>query len=570
MSRPTLLRWFSLRSSVPFGLSGGRRDSLPVSLATTAALVVAACGGGEPDGRASGADDPSVGDVVSTASQDGSGLGTVSFPTSCAPEVQGDFDRAVAMLHSFWFDEAQAAFESVAEQDPDCAMAHWGIAMNSWGNPMTRAEPSPDLTLRGEEAVARARDLADDATERERMYIEAAGALYDDHESVGHIQRMRAHEDAMRRVMEAYPDDDEAAIFYGRIVVGNAPPDDQTYARQLHAAEIMEPLFEEHPRHPGLAHYLIHAFDAPPIAERGSEAAMRYADVAPEAPHALHMPTHIFTRLGYWEQSVELNQRSAEAQPVPDAAVHPLDYMVYAYLQMGQDDAAAEVIERATSGTDSFYGGLLGYNYAAMQARYALERDRWAEAAELPLGEDLPPYVMGVTRFARGIGSARSGRTQQAREEVQALARLRDELEAAGDSYWPTVLDAQRLAVAAWVARADGDDDEALRLASEAADLESTVEKHPVTPGPILPARELLGDLQMEMGNPEAAQRAYETTLEEEPRRARALHGAARAAEAAGDPEAAGGHYDELLELLSDADPDRPDLNAAREWEARM
>ncbi|MFW6199582.1 MAG: hypothetical protein ACOC8K_03325, partial [Gemmatimonadota bacterium] len=457
-----------------------RNSSLPSALPLVAAvsLALVSCGGGEPGADASTGNGDVAGEVVSTASG-ASGLGTVSFPTSCDSAVEADFDRAVAMLHSFWFPEAHEAFESIAERDRDCAMAHWGIAMNSWGNPMTRAEPSPDRRTRGEEAVARARELADGATERERMYIEAAGALYDDHESVGHIERMRAHEDAMRRVMEAHPEDEEAAIFYARIVIGNAPPDDQAYARQLHAAEILEPLFEEQPRHPGLAHYLIHAFDAPPIAERGSDAAMRYADVAPDAPHALHMPTHIFTRLGYWEESVELNQRSSRAEPEPDAAVHPLDYMVYAYLQMGMDDAAGEVVRRATTETDSFYGGLLGYNYAAMQARYALERDRWTEAAELPLGEDVPPYVMGVTHFARGIGAARSGQMERARGEIEALAGLRDSLEAAGDSYWATVVEAQRLAAAAWVARDGGDEAEALRLATEAAELEGTVEKHP-------------------------------------------------------------------------------------------
>ena len=493
-------------------------------------------------------------------------VGSVAFPTSCSAQVQSDFEEAVAMLHSFWFEEAADAFRAVADEDPYCAMAYWGLAMNSWGNPMTRAAPSAERTQEAVQAVERTRDLGTDATERERMYIEAAAALWDNHDRVGHIERMRAHEEAMRAVMEAYPDDEEAAIFYARIVVGNAPPTDLTYSRQLHAAAILEPLLQAQPDHPGLAHYLIHAFDAPATAEEGLDAALRYADIAPAAPHALHMPTHIFTRLGYWEESVELNARSAQAEPNPDAAVHPLDYMVYAYLQLGMDEAAREVVERATSSTDAFYGGLIGYNFTAMQARFTLERDRWIEAAELPLAENVPAFILGVTRFARAVGAARGDRPEQAVQELAALAVLRDETSASGDDYWTTVLEAQRLAASAWLAHAEGNDEEALRLATEGAQLEATVEKHPVTPGPILPARELLADLLMELDRPADALRAYETTLEQEPRRARSHFGAARAAEAAEDAEAADRHYAALLDLLAGADSTRPDLRAAQEW----
>lgn len=535
-------------------LLGGIRSFSCVALA----LLLVGC----QDEAGPGAEESGSAGAPAAQSQ----VGNVDFPTSCSAQVQSDFEEAVAMLHSFWFEEAADAFRAVADEDPGCAMAYWGLAMNNWGNPMTRAAPSDERTQEAVQAVEQARDLGADATERERMYIEAAAALWDDHERVDHIERMRAHEEAMREVMEAYPDDEEAAIFYARIVVGNAPPDDLTFARQLHAAEIMEPLFQERPQHPGLAHYMIHAFDAPAIAEQGIDAAVRYADVAPAAPHALHMPTHIFTRLGYWEESIELNARSAQAEPNPDAAVHPLDYMVYAYLQLGMDEAAREVVERATSSTDAFYGGLIGYNFTALQARFALERDRWAEAAELPLAENAPAFVMGVTRFARAVGAARADRPEQASQELAALAELRDETSASGDEYWATVLEAQRLAASAWLAHAEGDDEEALRLATEGAELEATVEKHPVTPGPILPARELLGDLLMELGRPADALRAYEATLEQEPRRARAHFGAARAAEAVEDPEAADRHYAALLDLLADADATRPDLIAAQEW----
>jgi tetratricopeptide (TPR) repeat protein len=495
------------------------------------------------------------------------GVGSVSFPTSCSAEAQPRFEWSVAALHSFWFEQALEGFEEAARMDPDCAMAQWGIAMTLWGNPMTRAAP-PEARVRAAlGAGERARARSGGITEREWGYIEAAAALFEGHPEVGHIQRMRAHEDAMRRVMEAHPEDTEAAIFYGRIAVGNAPPDDLTFSRQLHAAAIMEPLFREMPDHPGLAHYLIHAYDAPPIAGLGIDAAMRYADIAPDAPHALHMPTHIFTRMGYWEESIELNARSAEAEPVPDAAVHPLDYMVYAYLQLGRDREAAEVLARARSAPDHFHGGLIGYNLAAMRARYALERNDWpgAAALELPEGEALA-YVEAVTRFARALGSARSGQIEEARAELSAMASLGDMLDSEGEDYWATVVEAQRLAAEAWVTFASGDAAGALRLARQGADLEGTVEKHPVTPGPLLPARELLGDLLMKLDRPAEALGEYETTLTQERNRARATFGAARAAEAAGDEAGAARHYRALLELLENADEDRPDLQAARRW----
>jgi tetratricopeptide (TPR) repeat protein len=537
-----------------------RRFAVPFPLGLIPLFLLAAC---------TGADDGAPDGWVHDHSGEGEihGVGSVSFATSCSAEAQPRFEWSLAALHSFWFEQALEGFEEVARIDPDCAMAHWGVAMTLWGNPMTRAAPPDSRTASALEAIARARALSAGIRERERDYIEAAAALFEGHPDVGHVQRMRNHEEAMRRVMERYPDDAEATIFYGRIAVGNAPPDDLTFSRQLHAAALMEPLFEAMPDHPGLAHYLIHAYDAPPIAGLGVEAAMRYADIAPDAPHALHMPTHIFTRMGYWEESIELNARSAEAEPVPDAAVHPLDYMVYAYLQLGRDREAAEVLARARSAPDRFHGALIGYNLAAMRARYALERNDWAEAAglELPEGEALT-YVEAVTRFARGLGSARSGQVARARAELTAMARLRERLEAEGEDYWATVVEAQRLAAEAWAAYADGDREKALALGRRGADLEGTVEKHPVTPGPLLPARELLGDLLMELDRPADALREYEATLESERNRARATFGAARAAEAAGDRATAGRHYRALLELLENADEDRPDLQAARRW----
>lgn len=491
-------------------------------------------------------------------------LGRVTFPVSCAPSVRPQFERAVAMLHSFWFESARSAFAAIIEAEPQCAMAHWGIAMTLLGNPMTRATPPAASLQEGAAAAARAADLAGSASHREQMYIDAVRSYYADHESRDHLTRMASLEQAFATLHDAHPEDMEAAIFHARTVVANASPADSTFSAQLRGAAIMQPLFDEHPDHPGLAHYLIHAYDTPQLAGRGEKAAFAYADIAPSAPHALHMPSHIFTRLGYWDESIETNTRSARAEPDSNAAVHPLDYMVYAYLQQGRDAEARRVLARVTRIDDSYYGGLLGYNFTAMPARFAVERGAWAEAAALEVPRGATPYVQALTHFARAIGAARSGDPEAARADADALARLKAELDAAKDSYWSTVVEAQRLAASAWVARATGDDAAGLRLARQAAELEETVEKHPVTPGPLLPARELEGDMLLELGRPRDALAAYERTLQREPRRARALFGAARAAEQAGDAATAAARYRELVELMARGEASRPELVAAR------
>jgi len=491
-------------------------------------------------------------------------VGRVSFATSCKAEASPRFEQAVAMLHSFWFEQAAAAFQEVATQDPACAMAHWGVAMTLLGNPMARVSPSPERLEQALAAAEKAASLATNVTERERAYIDAVLVLYRDHQSKDHFARMQLHEDAMKRTHEKFPDDPEAAIFLGRAMVANAPPTDMTFARQLQAASLLEPLFQKQSDHPGLAHYLIHAFDAPAVAKSGLAAAKRYAEIAPDAPHALHMPSHIFTRLGYWDESIETNTRSAQAEPNPDAAVHPMDYMVYAYLQQGRDGAAGELVGRAVNLPNRFYGGILGYNFTAMPARYALERQRWTEAAQLTVPTGALPHIEAITHFARAVGAARSGDAEAAEREIAALTSLRDALAAQNDTYWRTIVEAQRLAASAWTAHARKDDSAALRLAREAADLEETVEKHPVTPGPLLPARELEADLLLELGKHAEALQSYEKTLQREPRRARALFGAARAAELGGDAAKARARYTELLELMDRADAERPEPRAAR------
>jgi tetratricopeptide (TPR) repeat protein len=499
----------------------------------------------------------------------GGSLGKVSFPTSCSAAVQPDIDRAVAMLHSFWFPEANATFTSVASRDSACAMAHWGIAMTQWGNPFVRQPiPAAQQTL-GIAAANRARSLAARADHREQMYIDAAAALWEDAARLDHLARLARHEQKMKALYDMHGEDPEAATFFARAVIANAPPTDLEFKRQLYAATLLEPLFQQQPDHPGLAHYIIHTFDSPKLATQGLAAAKRYAAIAPSAPHALHMPSHIFTRLGYWDESIETNRRSAVAEPDSNAAVHPNDYMVYAYLQQGRDGEALKVINRARSSADRFYGAILGYNGVAMQARYPLERAAWSEAAKLAVPVTTTPYVEAVARFARAIGAARSGDPTSARADATALAVLRDTLKARNDTYWSTIVEAQRLAATAWIARATGNDAEAVRLARQAADLEETVEKHPVTPGPLLPARELEGDLLLELNRPADALRAYEATLMREPNRARALFGAARAAERAGNAAVARARYGELLQVMNRADVSRPEPRTARAYLGR-
>jgi tetratricopeptide (TPR) repeat protein len=499
----------------------------------------------------------------------GETLGKVSLPVTCAPAVQPQFNRAVAMLHSFWFEEAQKAFGEIAASDAGCAMAHWGVAMTLWGNPFVRQPIPEDRQKEGVAAAERAAAAAGRASHREQMYIDAAVALWRDAATLDHNARLAKHEAAMEALYRAHPEDPEAAMFYARAVIANAPPTDLEFKRQLFAGSLLEPMFESRPDHPGLAHYLIHTFDSPKLASHGLSAAKRYAAIAPDAPHALHMPSHIFTRLGYWDESIETNRRSAAAEPDSNAAVHPNDYMVYAYLQQGRDAEALKVVSRSKESLDRYYVSILGYNAAAMRARFALERSDWKDAARMPVPERSTPFVAAIAHFTRAIGAARSGDPQSAKADVAALERLRDTLTARKDSYWATIVGAQRLAAAAWVAKAEGRTEESVRLAAEAAALEETVEKHPVTPGPLLPARELEGDLLMELGRASDALKAYEATLAREPRRARALYGAALAAEKSGNRKLARERYDELATLMANADASRAEPKAARSFLAR-
>ena len=509
-------------------------------------------------------------------------LGSVRFATSCAPAVQPRFDRAVALLHSFHLDAAVGGFTEVAAADPACGMAHWGVAMAWLGNPLA-APPSPRGLQEGGAAVARAR-AAGARTARENDYIGAIEIFYKDADTVPHRTRALAYEKAMEQIATRYPADREAAVFHALALNITLDPNDKTYANQLKAAGILEKVFAEQPNHPGVAHYLIHSYDFPPIAAKGLPAARRYASIAPSAPHALHMPSHIFTRVGDWAESIETNRASAKAAADTLAAsgpqtglrsyegLHAYDYMMYGYLQLARDREARVLVDEVTStrklNVDHFAGA---FALAAIPARFALERGQWAEAAALtPRPGDLAwskfPQAESIVWFARGLGAARNGDPARARQDLARIEALRDGMTAARSLYWAHQSEVQRLAVAAWIARAEKRDDEALALMRASAEAEDETEKHPVTPGPIKPARELLAEMLIEVGRPASALQEVEASHRVEPNRFQGLYVAARAAELAGESTKARVYYVRLVDLGKDADPSRPELEQARRF----
>ena len=505
-------------------------------------------------------------------------LGKINFPTSCAPAAQPSFERAVALLHSFWFGEAIKAFQAAALADPSCGIAHWGTAVAYLGNPLA-GPPAPRGLQEGAAAVTRAK-AAGAKSQRELDYIAAIDAFYKNADKVDHRTRALAYEKAMEATAQRYPADREAAIFYALALNITLNPTDKTYANQLKAASILEKVFAEQPEHPGVAHYLIHSYDFPPIASKGVTAARRYADIAPSAPHALHMPSHIFTRLGYWQESIDTNRRSAEAakselrQANLEAgsynALHAMDYIAYATLQLARDTEAKALVDeiRGLNKIDSEQFAA-AYALAAVPARYAIERRQWAEAAELALHpQSLSwqkfPQAESIVAFARGIGAARGGNPGGARREIARIEALRDALTASKNAYWAEQAEIQRLGVAGWLARAEGRNDEALALMRQAADREDATEKHPVTPGAVQPAREMLGDLLLEVGQPAKALTEFEASQRREPNRLRGLAGAAGAAEAAGDRGKAKTYYERLLAPTKGADTQRPEIARGR------
>ena len=510
----------------------------------------------------------------------GAELGSAHFPVSCTPAAQKTFDRGVALLHSFWYDEAEKTFSEATRTDPSCAMGYWGIAMSLF-HPVWAPPTQADLK-KGMAAVEKAGSLRA-KTERERDYIAAIGAFYRDWDKVDHHERAVAWRTAMQQLSARYPEDREAAIFFALALIGTAPATDKTFANQKQAAEILNRILPEQPNHPGITHYMIHSYDSPQLAILALPAARSYARIAPAAPHALHMPSHIFTRLGLWQDSIDSNLASAAAakshiaKTLPGAAsqdeLHAKDYLVYAYLQTCQDGEAKRVVEEtaAVSKVDQEVF-LAAYAFAAIPARYALERRRWSAAAALQVRPAGFPwaqfrYAEAITYFARALGAARSGKPSAARGDIEKLSAIQKALAQVKQDYdWSAQVEVQRLVALAWTAHAEGDNDGALLWMRSAADLEDRTEKHPVSPGPVLPARELLGELFMELNQPALAFPQFETVLRTSPKRFNSTYGAARSAELSGDRKMANERYAELLKLCGQADTQRLEVQNARAY----
>jgi len=481
----------------------------------------------------------------------GEKLGRVNFTVSCNKAAQQQFNRATALLHSFWYAEAEKGFLEVTKTDPKCGMGYWGIAMSSY-HPVWAPPVAAELRT-GTTAMQKATEVGA-RTQREKDYISAIETFYKDVDKFDHRTRALAYEKAMEQVYLHYPKDHEAAIFYALALLGTALPTDKTYANQKRAAEILNKVLAVEPEHPGIAHYLIHSFDYPSLASLALTAARSYAKIAPSSPHALHMPSHIFTRLGLWQESIESNIASAAAaknhvaKTNPGAAafdqLHAMDYLTYAYLQTAQDGKVKEIVD-ALSQMNKVDANIFSaaYAFAAIPARYTLERRRWSEAAALKVHPaDFPwknfPYAEAMTYFARSLGASRSGDTAAASKDIERLTIIQKSLADAKENYWATQVEIQRRTAAAWLAHAEGKQEESLQLMRSAADLEDTTEKHPV--------------------------KEFEASLVVSPNRFNGLYGAAKAAELSGDREKAGTFYAKLMALAERSDGQRPELQAAK------
>src|SRR6266567_6327762 len=522
------------------------------------------------------------------------GVGRVTFPITCTPDVQSDFARGVALLHSFFYEEARRVFTSVADRDPKCAMAQWGIAM-TWWHPIW-TPPAPDEMRAGKAAIEKAMSLKA-GSDRERGFIMALNTYYNAPESstaapvgqschgpVGPRDRIVAYEKAMRQLRDTCPDDFEVATFYAFAVLatGYATPNDTTLSKQLEAAALLEKLWKKNPNHPGVVHYLIHCYDYPELAQRGLAAAKIYGSIAPWVPHALHMPSHIFTRLGMWDESIASNRVAADASRAyakmrnRDATeaeeLHALDYTVYSYLQQAQDGKAKEIVGfvRTVRKTNPELEFSAAYALASIPARFALERNDWSNAATLEI-PNVPhwsslPFMEALIEYAHALGRAHTGDLDGAGKAIVRMQQLRDATKDPKFDYFRQHLDLQMQAASAWVMYGEGKKDEAIEIFRRTANEEDVLGKHPVSPGALVPIREQLGSLLLELGRPKDAQREFEAALKIYPGRFRGLYGAALAAEQSGDKENAGRYYAKLAGQTAKSDASRNELKRIREY----
>lgn len=504
-------------------------------------------------------------------------LGQVHFSTSCNPTAQSEFDRAVALLHSFQFQDAIHGFNAALSGDPSCGIASWGIALSQWSNPFAPGAKEQSQLQAGLKTIERARNALP-KTERERAYVAAVANLYDRFETTSQQTRFNAYRDAMENVAAKYPGDREAQIFYALALAASADPADKTYAARLKAGAIFDRLFALEPNHPGLAHYIIHTYDVPPLASRALDAARRYSEIAPDTPHALHMPSHVFTRTGDWQDSIDSNRAAAAAARRTGQTaeeLHASDYLMYAFLQTARDQAARNLLASLPEMHLRFDPNVLvggaappaaGYfALAAIPARYALERRDWRAASGLESDATPFPYINAITSFARGLGAARLGNIAAANVSVKELENFRKQLEAANEAYWADQVEIQRLEVDAWILLAAGEKELALATMKSAALREDGTEKSVITPGPLVPARELLGEMFLQRNDPAAALTEFQTALNTEPNRFRTLYGAATAARLSGKAELSRKYFAGLLAICENADnPPRPEILEAQ------
>ena len=500
-------------------------------------------------------------------------LGRVLFKTSCSPEAQKQFERALAMQHSFFFPETVKAFSAIPETDASCAIAYWGIAISQRPNPLVG--PFDAATLkRGLDALEKGESIGA-KTQRERDWLAALKEFYKDYDKVDQDTRTTNYANAMEALAKKYPNDVEAKVFWALAL--NETFDHKSMDPLVKAVQILEPLDRKYPDHPGITHYLIHSYDFAPIARRGVPFANKYAKIAPSAPHAVHMPSHIYSMVGMWEASIAANVRTVaisneyaaknKLDGVYGAVPHSWDFMQYAYLQLGQDGKAKTLMEEV-AGTKKIYASrfVTECGAAAVAARYMLERQDWKGAAALSMLDIIKaPQAQALTHFARAMGAARSDNVSAAQVDMDKLKELRAALEKAGQPYWAGQIEVQILGAQAWVAQAQGEKADALKFMRAAADLEDASEKHVAMENRLYPMRELLGDMLMAQGQDKEALREYETSLKNAPMRLRGLYGAAKAAEASGEAKKAREYSEKFARLTRYADSDRPELRAFKQ-----
>ena len=510
-----------------------------------------------------------------TVSAQDKSLGKVEFANSCSPEVSDTLNSSIALLHHMMYKQAEVEFQKVAEIDPGCPMAYWGIAMTQF-HPLW-APPSKEELKKGHDAVQKAKQLKP-KTPREQDYVSAVEAFYTGWDTKDHKTRIDSWSDGQKMVLDNNPEDINAGAFYALSLLATASKKDKEFKNQQKAGEILENLQKTAPEHPGLFHYTIHAYDNPMLASKGVDVARGYDKLAPNVPHALHMPSHIFVRLGIWQDTIDWNIRSAAAAEEQSQEVmslhyiHAVDYLIYAYLQQGQYGKVDELLKKVNSISSYQDSFVSAYGIAAAQSRSTIEQQDWDKAAKFPARThsefqwDKYPQYEAITYYSRGLGAARSGDTESAKKDKTKLDQLYEATVGNGEEYWSVIVDAQRQTVDAWIVYSSGDKTNGLQMMQKAADLEDSVDKHPVTPGSVMPARDMLGDMFLLSDKPGNALEAYEKSLKISPNRFYSLYGAGHAAELAGNQEKATKYYQQLIDLTANADSETERVKHAKKY----